>query len=159
IHARFVLQTVPTKFIVRQSQNWSSRDLNSFSKRSLYLLSGRLIGVLLIISVVVIAARGIVICYQAPEQTGLNLTELWQTDLETIGTTSSLAILAIGLLAGLRHALDVDHIAAVSTIVSDRKSLFSSLLIGGAWGIGHTASLLLAGVGVILLRIQIDKYE
>lgn len=112
-----------------------------------------------VISALVIASVGLAICYQAVQQTGVNLSELWYADYEKIGTTSSVAILVIGLVAGLRHALDADHIAAVSTIVSERKSLLASILVGGVWGIGHTASLLVAGIGVILLRIQIDQYE
>lgn len=79
--------------------------------------------------------------------------------VESTAATSAASALVGGLLIGLRHALDADHLAAVSTIVCERKSLLSSVLIGGLWGIGHTISLLLAGVGVILLHIQIEKYE
>ena len=45
----------------------------------------------------------------------------------------------------------------VSTIVSERKSLLSSTLVGGLWGVGHTISLLLAGIVVIVLHIQIGE--
>lgn len=70
---------------------------------------------------------------------------------------SSLAsILASGFVVGLLHALDADHLAAVSTLVSERRSLLSSSLIGGWWGLGHTISLLLAGAVVILLQVQIS---
>ena len=74
-------------------------------------------------------------------------------------TTSVVTVLSLGLVIGLRHALDADHLAAISTIVCERKSLISSLMAGGVWGVGHTASLLLAGVGVILLNIRIERYE
>src|SRR5204862_5703450 len=74
-------------------------------------------------------------------------------------SASAMAILGLGLVIGLRHALDTDHLAAVSTIVSERKNLLSSLLIGGLWGIGHTISLLIAGVAVIFLNLKIEKYE
>src|SRR5256885_1168917 len=37
--------------------------------------------------------------------------------------TSSLAILAIGFVLGMRHATDPDHVIAVSTIVSREPSL------------------------------------
>ncbi len=69
----------------------------------------------------------------------------------------SLALLGTGFVFGLKHALDADHLAAVSTIVSERKSWLSSSLVGGLWGIGHTASLLLAGVVVLLLKIPISE--
>lgn len=67
------------------------------------------------------------------------------------------AILLSGFVVGLWHALDADHLAAVSTIVSERRSLLSSTLIGGWWGLGHSLSLLLAGVAVILLQVRISE--
>jgi len=65
-------------------------------------------------------------------------------------------LLGLGLILGLRHALDPDHIAAVSTIVSESRSVRRSSLIGTCWGLGHTMSLLIAGVLVIALKIQIS---
>ena len=56
-----------------------------------------------------------------------------------------LTMLGLGLVLGLRHALDPDHVAAVSTIVSESKSMRRSSLIGTFWGLGHTVALLLAG--------------
>jgi len=64
------------------------------------------------------------------------------------------SLLALGFLLGLRHATEADHLAAISTIVTERRSLLSSLLVGASWGLGHTLALLLAGVGVLLLRYQ-----
>ena len=69
--------------------------------------------------------------------------------------TTPLAILGFGFVLGLRHALDVDHLAAVSTIVSQRRSLWSSSLVGALWGLGHTAALLAAAVVVIALHTEI----
>src|SRR5512137_1421011 len=70
-------------------------------------------------------------------------------------TTSPLAVLGLGFVLGLRHALDVDHLAAVSTIVSQRRSLWQSSLVGALWGLGHTASLLAVAGGVIGLHQEI----
>lgn len=67
----------------------------------------------------------------------------------------SLAVLAIGFVFGLKHALDADHLVAVSTIVSEKNSPWSASLVGGLWGLGHTASLLIAGILIIFLRLQI----
>ena len=65
------------------------------------------------------------------------------------------AALTLGFSLGLRHALDPDHLVAVTTIVSEHKSLARSSLVGGFWGLGHTASLLIIGLVVILLRSSI----
>ena len=67
-----------------------------------------------------------------------------------------IGLLGLGLILGLRHALDPDHIAAVSTIVSESRSVRRSSLIGAFWGLGHTMSLLIAGVLVIALKVQIS---
>jgi nickel/cobalt transporter (NicO) family protein len=59
--------------------------------------------------------------------------------------------LALGFAAGLRHALDADHLVAMATIVSRERSLARSMLFGGFWGLGHTCSLLAAGLAMILI--------
>lgn len=71
--------------------------------------------------------------------------------------TSTAAVLSLGFFLGLKHATEADHLAAVSTIVSERKSLLSSAIIGGYWGLGHTISLFIAGVLVLLLNLQISE--
>ncbi len=65
--------------------------------------------------------------------------------------------LATGFVLGLRHALDPDHLVAVSTIISDHKSFRRSSLIGTFWGLGHSFSLLGVGLLIILLRVSIPK--
>jgi len=65
--------------------------------------------------------------------------------------------LAVGFVLGLKHALDPDHVVAVSTIVSEYKSLRRSSLVGTFWGLGHTFSLLLVGLAVIVLKLNINE--
>ena len=72
-------------------------------------------------------------------------------------TASTFGILGLGFAIGLKHATEADHLAAVSTIVSERKSLWSSAFVGGIWGVGHTVSLFIAGVFVLLLNFQISE--
>ncbi len=70
---------------------------------------------------------------------------------------TTFSILGFGFLLGLKHATDADHLAAIGTIVAERKNLWSSALIGGVWGLGHTISLFLAGVFVLLLNFEISE--
>jgi len=58
---------------------------------------------------------------------------------------------------GLKHALDADHLAAVSTMATEKRSLLGSSLIGAWWGLGHTLSLMIAGSLVILLHLEIGE--
>ena len=71
--------------------------------------------------------------------------------------TSTLALLGFGFLVGLKHATEADHLAAVSTMVIERKSVWSSALVGGLWGLGHTISLVAAGIFVLVLDFQISE--
>ena len=65
------------------------------------------------------------------------------------------AAFGLGLILGIKHALDADHLIAVSTIVSEHKSLKWASLIGAFWGLGHTTTLFIVGVVVIGLRLTI----
>ena len=57
---------------------------------------------------------------------------------------TSAGVLGLGFMLGLRHALDVDHLAAVSTLVSARPRVRSSAAVGAHGGLGHTSALLAA---------------
>jgi hypothetical protein len=65
-----------------------------------------------------------------------------------------LTTLGLGLLLGLKHAFDSDHLIAVSTIVARERSWWQAGQIGLLWGLGHTLTLLL--VGLIVLGFNID---
>jgi ABC-type nickel/cobalt efflux system permease component RcnA len=77
--------------------------------------------------------------------------------LENLGSLSTLAVLSIGLVFGLKHASEVDHVVAVSTIVSQHKNVWHSALVGAMWGAGHTAALLVVGAVVLGLRVAIPE--
>ena len=70
--------------------------------------------------------------------------------------TSLVAALGVGFTLGLRHALEADHVAAVSTFVSQERGWLRSALRGAFWGIGHTAALMAAGVAIVAFKVQIS---
>jgi hypothetical protein len=65
---------------------------------------------------------------------------------------SLLSFLGLGFILGLKHATDVDHVAAVTTFVTREGSWLRSCWIGLFWGAGHTVSLAIAGVAVVLFK-------
>lgn len=69
----------------------------------------------------------------------------------------TLTLLGIGLVLGLKHATEVDHVVAVSTIVSRHRNVWRSALVGAMWGAGHTAALLITGAIVLSLRVAIPE--
>jgi ABC-type nickel/cobalt efflux system permease component RcnA len=70
---------------------------------------------------------------------------------------SAFALLGLGLLFGLKHATEADHIVAVSTIVSEQRSLLRSSLVGALWGVGHSMALIFVGIIVLALRVAIPE--
>src|SRR5437867_8562931 len=60
------------------------------------------------------------------------------------------ALAGLGLLLGLRHAFEPDHLAAVSTLATRQGRLVDACRLGLAWAVGHTAS-----VGVLVAAIMI----
>lgn len=60
-------------------------------------------------------------------------------------------ILLMGLLLGMRHALESDHVAAVASLVTQSSSLTDSIRLGSLWGLGHTFTLFAFGAAVMLL--------
>lgn len=66
-----------------------------------------------------------------------------------------LPTLLLGVLLGMRHATDADHVVAVTTIVTRQGRLRDALRIGALWGIGHTVTILLVGGAILLLHVVI----
>ncbi len=69
-----------------------------------------------------------------------------------------LASSGLGSLLGMRHALEPDHLAAVSTLVTDERNSYKAALLGVCWGVGHTSSLLVVGAALVLLRAEMPAF-
>jgi ABC-type nickel/cobalt efflux system permease component RcnA len=66
-----------------------------------------------------------------------------------------LAIALLGLVLGMRHATDPDHVIAVTTILSREHRLGAATRVGVVWGLGHTLTVLLVGAAIIVFKIAI----
>src|SRR3989440_6608199 len=60
-------------------------------------------------------------------------------------------ILGLGFLLGMQHALEADHIAAVSSIAARRTHVGDIVKHGLTWGLGHTLTLFTVAGAAILL--------
>ena len=69
-----------------------------------------------------------------------------------------LTMLGLGFLLGLRHALDADHVAAVSAVVARSSSIWRSGAVGICWGLGHTLILMIVGVVVVAFKVAIPEH-
>jgi len=58
----------------------------------------------------------------------------------------------------MRHALEADHLAAVASISTKEHTLKASIKHGIVWGVGHTLTLFIFGVTVLLLDRSISAY-
>ncbi|MFQ5941196.1 MAG: urease accessory protein UreH [Nitrososphaerales archaeon] len=64
-------------------------------------------------------------------------------------------LLVVGFVTGLRHAMEADHVAAVTILVSKYRKLSKASMLGALWGFGHTLALFATGLAVLLLAISI----
>ena len=66
-------------------------------------------------------------------------------------------MIALGFVLGMKHALDADHVVAVSTIVSKNRNIIGSTIVGAFWGVGHTITLFVVGFLILALKITISN--
>ncbi len=69
--------------------------------------------------------------------------------------SSFIGIVLLGLLLGMRHSTDPDHVVAVSTIASRERSVGQGAMIGVLWGVGHTLTIFVVGSAIILFGLTI----
>ena len=93
---------------------------------------------------------GAAIALRAFATTGIDLHNLSHARLGPF-----LFIGGLGLLLGMRHSTDPDHVVAVSTIVSKQRSIRQAGLIGTIWGLGHTLTIFAVGSMIILFGVVI----
>ena len=84
-------------------------------------------------------------------------------------TLTPMFVIGLGLLVGIQHAFEVDHITAMSTQMLKSKqskkqfrqvifnSITKSSILGTIWGAGHTTALVLMGFLIYVLSITIEK--
>ncbi len=70
---------------------------------------------------------------------------------------SPLVTSLVGVLLGMRHALEPDHLAAVTALATERRSRKDSLALGAWWGLGHALTLLVVGGSLTLLGAQMPE--
>ena len=69
--------------------------------------------------------------------------------------TQFLALAGFGFLLGMRHATDADHVIAVTTILNRSRRFAHMTLIGALWGLGHTVTVVLVGIAIIVFNVVI----
>jgi ABC-type nickel/cobalt efflux system permease component RcnA len=97
-----------------------------------------------------IAILGLILAIQALSTLHLNMHLLSKERLGPI-----LFVAGLGLILGMRHSTDADHVVAISTIVSKQRSIRNAAFIGSVWGIGHTITIFIVGALIILFGVEI----
>jgi hypothetical protein len=68
-----------------------------------------------------------------------------------------LILLLYALYEGLLHAFEADHVLAVTNIVSQRNKILPAIKDGIFWGLGHTSTIFLIGIVMILFKVNIPE--
>lgn len=71
--------------------------------------------------------------------------------------TASFGGILLGLLVGLRHAFEPDHLTAVSTLVTETRDGRRGALLGAMWGVGHTVSLVVVGLVLMIIDASLPE--
>ncbi|MCC6927480.1 MAG: sulfite exporter TauE/SafE family protein [Gemmatimonadaceae bacterium] len=69
-----------------------------------------------------------------------------------------LTFVSVGFLVGFRHAFEPDHLAAVTTLATRERGLGHAARLGVAWGVGHTASVAVVAIALILLGVHVPPH-
>lgn len=64
---------------------------------------------------------------------------------------------AAGFVVGFRHAFEPDHLAAVTTLATRESGWWRGMRLGVVWGVGHTVSIALVAVVLVVLGIGIPE--
>lgn len=72
--------------------------------------------------------------------------------------TRLVASAGLGTLLGMRHALEPDHLAALSTLLTGERNVRKAAWLGVYWGVGHTLTLLAAGSLLVVLRADMPAF-
>ena len=65
-------------------------------------------------------------------------------------------LLGTALFLGVLHSIEPDHLAAVSSFVVRRPGRRAAIGYGLRWSVGHGGVIILAGVAIVLLRMNVD---
>ena len=66
-----------------------------------------------------------------------------------------IGVLLLGLLVGMKHALEADHVAAVATLATRSASVSERVKLASMWGAGHAGTLFLLGGTVLALGLDV----
>lgn len=68
-----------------------------------------------------------------------------------------LTVLLLGLAVGLRHALEADHIAAVTSLATGAHSVRERITVAALWGSGHAVALIILGGALVALGTTLPE--
>jgi nickel/cobalt exporter len=103
-----------------------------------------------VVSSAFITVLGLTLVIQALSSVHLDASVLSKERLGPI-----LFVVGLGLILGMRHSTDADHVVAISTIVSKQRSIRNAAVIGSIWGLGHTITIFIVGSLIILFGVEI----
>ncbi len=66
-------------------------------------------------------------------------------------------VLVAGFALGMRHALDPDHLVAVSTLAAEERRLWPAARLGLLWGAGHLLPIAVLGLFLVVLRVRLPE--
>ena len=80
------------------------------------------------------------------------LATMWS--LQNASIESVAAGGSFGMLLGMRHALEPDHMAAISTLLTGERRSSRAAWLGTCWGLGHALTLFITGMLLVVFQTE-----
>lgn len=140
-----------TDALTQRKAAWTAAYLHTPHGQPVELLRSRMPDA----SWLMLAVAGTLAAYGMLHQTGALLAG-HAGNLDAAGSSpGGFAISAsLGALLGIRHALEPDHLAAITTLMTGERSSAKAARLGAWWGLGHTVTLLIAGAVLVMLQTE-----
>jgi nickel/cobalt exporter len=68
-----------------------------------------------------------------------------------------IAAVGVGMVLGLKHAIEPDHVAAVATLLRREQGPVRAARVGAMWGLGHSVVLVTAAAALRFLGVAVPS--
>jgi nitrile hydratase accessory protein len=138
--------TEPTALVARKAA-WAAAYRNTPHGRPVELLQSRAPHTRWLL----LGLASTVATYWILQQTRMEPMSAEGIALAPLGFVASAGL---GTVLGMRHALEPDHLAAVSTLMTGERSSAKAAWLGAWWGLGHTLTLFTAGGFLVVFQAE-----
>jgi sulfite exporter TauE/SafE len=93
---------------------------------------------------------------KAIEEKSVVLQLFYESVGQNLGEMSGIGVIMIGILIGVGHSFEIDHIIAVTNLINQKENI-QPWKIGASWGIGHSITTAVVGMLFVVFDINVSE--